>query len=295
MLERFSELGKYLSGVMKGYRVEIVPMTDTELEQALGTGQVDFILTNPAHYIALREYGQLSGVLSSMVLRDGDAPIHSIGGVILRRQERQGIDRLADLRGKRIAIAGKSFLGTYMAPAAELVRAGVPLEAVTFMETAQPVDQVITAVLEGRADAGFVRTGLLEQLERERIACEAWAYEPIEPFLTIRYIPGVYGVKEVPKAFCTPRESAEDREWARERAEDWAAAELRRFRAKGFLNWSRRERTWFDQYGLNPDRRQVTFESRTTGAWMQVSESQQSFLLGSSGELITRSDGLDQP
>jgi diguanylate cyclase (GGDEF)-like protein len=167
MLERFSELGKYLSGVMKGYRVEIVPMTDTELEQALGTGQVDFILTNPAHYIALREYGQLSGVLSSMVLRDGDAPIHSIGGVILRRQERQGIDRLADLRGKRIAIAGKSFLGTYMAPAAELVRAGVPLEAVTFMETAQPVDQVIFAVLEGRADAGFVRTGLLEQLERE--------------------------------------------------------------------------------------------------------------------------------
>lgn len=167
MLERFSELGQYLSGVMSGYRVEIVPMTDTELEQALGTGQIDFILTNPAHYIALREYGQLSGVLSSMVLRDGDTPIHGIGGVIVRRQERQGIDLLADLRGKRIAIAGKSFLGTYMAPAAELVRAGVPLEAVTFMETAQPVDQVITAVLEGRADAGFVRTGLLEELERE--------------------------------------------------------------------------------------------------------------------------------
>ena len=135
----------------------------------------------------------------------------------------------------------------------------------------------------------------LEQLERERIAWEAWADEPIEPFLTIRYIPGVYGVREVPKAFCTPRESAEDREWARKRAEDWAAAELRRFRAKGFLNWSRRERTWFDQYGVNPDRRQVTFESRTTGAWMQVSGSQQRFLLGSGGELITRSHGLDQP
>ena len=135
----------------------------------------------------------------------------------------------------------------------------------------------------------------LEQLERERIAWEAWADEPIEPFLTIRYIPGVYGVKEVPKAFCTPRESAEDREWARERAEDWAAAELRRFRAKGFLSWSRRERTWFDQYGVNPDRRQVTFESRTTGAWMQASGSQQRFLLGSGGELITRSHGLDQP
>jgi len=135
----------------------------------------------------------------------------------------------------------------------------------------------------------------LEQLERERVAWEAWADEPIEPFLTIRYMPAVYGVRAVPPEFCPPRESAEDRAWARERAEDWAAAELRRFRAKGFLNWSRRERTWFDQYGVNPARRQVSFESRATGAWMQVSSSQQRFLLGSGGELITRRHGLDQP
>lgn len=134
-----------------------------------------------------------------------------------------------------------------------------------------------------------------QQLEVERDAWEAWADEPIEPFLTIRYMPAVYGVREVPKAFCTPRERVEDREWARQRAEDWAAAELKRFRAKGFLNWSRRERTWFDQFGVNPDRRRITFESRTTGAWMQVSGSQQRFLLGSGGELITRSHGLDQP
>jgi len=134
-----------------------------------------------------------------------------------------------------------------------------------------------------------------EQLERDRMAWELWADEPIEPFLTIRYIPAVYGVREVPQAFCTPRESAEDREWARERAEDWAAAELKRFRAKGFLSWSRRERTWYDERGLNPCRRAVTFEDRHTGAWMQLSGSQQKLLLSSSGDLITRSCGLDQP
>lgn len=125
----------------------------------------------------------------------------------------------------------------------------------------------------------------LEQLERERVAWEAWAVEPIEPFLTIRYMPAVYGVREVPRAFCNRRELAED----------WAADELKRFGAKGFLCWTRRERTWYDQRGLNPDRRHVTFEGRTAGAWMQVSGSQQKFLLGSSGELITRSCGLDQP
>jgi hypothetical protein len=124
-----------------------------------------------------------------------------------------------------------------------------------------------------------------EQLERDRIAWEAWADQPIDPHLTIRYMPAVYGVREVPRAFCN----------SREQAEDWAADELRRFGAKGFLNWSRRERTWYDQRGVNPERQQVTFEDRHTGAWMQLSGSQQKFLLGSSGELITRRSGLEQP
>jgi len=113
------------------------------------------------------------------------------------------------------------------------------------------------------------------QLELERIAWEAWADEPIEPFTTIRYMPAVYGVREVNKGFCNNREEAEL----------WASRELKQFRAKGFLNWTRRERTWYDQHGLNPRRQTVTFEARTSGAWMQLSGFQQKFLLGPDGEL----------
>lgn len=132
------------------------------------------------------------------------------------------------------------------------------------------------------------------QLERDRKVWESWADEPIEPFLTIRYMPAVYGVREVPKAFCSPRDNAEDNAWARTRAEEWAADELKRFRAKGFLNWSRRERTWYDKRGLTPRRRAVFFEDRHTGAYMQISGSQQKILLGNSGDLITFSLCLDQ-
>jgi hypothetical protein len=124
----------------------------------------------------------------------------------------------------------------------------------------------------------------LEQLERERVAWEAWADEPIDPYLSIRYSPGAGLVKQVPRAFCTPRETAEDHEWARQRAEDWAVDELKLSLHKGILTWSRRERTLFDERGLNPRRCSVTFDGRTTGAWMQVSGSQQQSLLGSSGE-----------
>ena len=113
----------------------------------------------------------------------------------------------------------------------------------------------------------------------------SWADEPIEPHLTVRYIPAVYGVRPVPRAFCN----------SREQAEGWAAAELKRFRAKGFLVWSRRDHTVYDEYGVNPRRLPVSFRHRGASAWMQVSGRQQRFLLGSDGGVITRSYGLDQP
>ena len=134
----------------------------------------------------------------------------------------------------------------------------------------------------------------LEQLERERVAWEAWADEPIDPYLSIRYSPGAGLVHKVPRAFCTPRETAEDREWARQRAENWAADQLKRCRHKGTLTWSRRERTKYDECGLNQRRQPVTFEGSSTDTWMQLSGSQQKFLLRSTVELITSISGLDQ-
>jgi len=109
----------------------------------------------------------------------------------------------------------------------------------------------------------------IAQLELERVAWEAWADEPINPYLSIRYSPGAGLVRKVPREFCTPRETAEDREWARQRAEHWSASQLNRNRHKGILTWSRRECTWFDEYGLNPRRGSVTFAGRIPDACMK--------------------------
>lgn len=132
--------------------------------------------------------------------------------------------------------------------------------------------------------AELIRCAELDEAE-QRQAWEAWANEPIDPFLTIRYMPAVIGAREVPRAFCNSREDAEG----------WAARELKRFGAKGYLNWSRRERTWYDRCGVNPCRHTVTFEERALGAWMQLGGSQRKFLLGPAGEVITKGYGLDQP
>jgi hypothetical protein len=123
------------------------------------------------------------------------------------------------------------------------------------------------------------------QLERERVAWEAWADELIDPYLSIRYSPGAGLVHKVPRAFCTPCETADDSEWARQRAEQWAADQLKRCRHKGILTWSRRERTWFDEHGINRCRATVTFDGSMTGSLKQMSSSRQRFLLDSGAEL----------
>ncbi len=85
--------------------------------------------------------------------------------------------------------------------------------------------------------------------EQQRQQWEQWADQPIAPSLIVRYIPGVCGQRPVPQAFCN----------SREQAESWCVDELRRCRAKGVLQWSRRQRTWFEQYGLSPHRQAVEF------------------------------------
>jgi hypothetical protein len=86
---------------------------------------------------------------------------------------------------------------------------------------------------------------------QQRRQWELWADQPIEPVLTVRYIPGVCGQRPVPQAFCN----------SREQAESWCIDELRRCRAKGVLIWSRRQRTWYEQYGASPRRQVVEFRA----------------------------------
>jgi len=167
MNEHLAAMQTYLSQQFNGTPVHIRALTDSELEDALQHNELDFIFTNPTHFIKLRELGQLSGALATVVTRQGNQPVHGIGGVIIRKANRTDLVNLNALEGARIAIAGPHYLGTYMAPAYELMRAGIDLATIRWVETTQPVDQVITSVLSGNADAGFVRTGVLEDFIRE--------------------------------------------------------------------------------------------------------------------------------
>jgi PAS domain S-box-containing protein len=142
-------------------------MTYPELDAAVKNKKVEIVLTQPAHYGLLANRLGLYSPLATLVERDGVNILSSFGGVIVRLATRTDLASLADLRGKRIAVSKKESLGGYQAQAFELLQQGIEPEDFVVMETGMPHDQVIDAVLSGEADAGFVRTGLLEGMSRE--------------------------------------------------------------------------------------------------------------------------------
>ncbi len=149
-------------------RFELRALSYPELNVAIARKEVDFVVTNPAHYIELRHRFNLSGALATVIETEDGHPLSEFGGTIFSLQERSDIESLQDVAGKRIAIPDASSLGGYHMQAFELVRAGVALpDQDHLLLTGTPHDKVIGAVISGKADIGFVRAGIIEHMIAE--------------------------------------------------------------------------------------------------------------------------------
>ena len=139
-----------------------------ELGMAVATRQLDFVLTNPGHYILLAKRSGMSAPLATLVEDKQGKAIPVLGGAIFSRADNAAIRSLADLKDKAIAAASSEAMSSYQLQAYELKQAGIPLpQDAKMLFTGMPLDNVVAAVLAGRADAGFVRAGVLEDLARE--------------------------------------------------------------------------------------------------------------------------------
>ncbi|MBF0255626.1 MAG: EAL domain-containing protein [Gammaproteobacteria bacterium] len=164
--ERFQPLASYLSQQLGDARVELRLLDLEEIEAALAANQLDLLFTNPSHYIRLRSDNSLTGALATLVRLEHGNPVSALGGVILTRAD-SPIQQLSDLRGRRIGIASSSYLGGYQAQALELQVQGIDLQRLTQLVKLGSHDRVVQALLAGEVDVGFVRTGVVEQMQAE--------------------------------------------------------------------------------------------------------------------------------
>ena len=139
-----------------------------ELEAAVANDALDVVLTAPSQFIALKHRYGLSAPLATQISKEAGRDLSAFGGVIFARANATNLQQLQDLAGKRIALTSTDFTGGYQMQAFEMLEAGLPSVDLSQLQTlGMPQDLTVAAVLDGRADVGFVRSGVLEALALE--------------------------------------------------------------------------------------------------------------------------------
>jgi len=164
-LAQWEPLAAELKQAIPEHDFVVEPLTYPEMNMAVTQRQIDFVLTNPSHYVLLARQSGLSAPLATLAAEINGKYSSFFGGVIFCRSDQTAIKTLSDIKGKTIAAPDTESLGGYQMQAYELIKAGVRLpQDATLMVTGMPHDKAVDAVLAGRADVGFVRSGVLEGL-----------------------------------------------------------------------------------------------------------------------------------
>ena len=154
-------LAKEIERAFPAHTVDLLPLNYADLDAAAKAGQLDFILTNPEHYILLKNSMGMNAIATLITMEQG-IPLAQFAGVIFTHADRTDIQTLTDLNGKKIASATELSLGGYLMQRWELEKNSIIARDYFF--TGMPQDKVVDAILNHQADAGFVRSGLLESL-----------------------------------------------------------------------------------------------------------------------------------
>jgi diguanylate cyclase (GGDEF)-like protein/PAS domain S-box-containing protein len=158
-------LAEHLNRSVPEARFVLTVYTYPEQQEAVSQQAVDILITQPAEYVRLVHENGLSAPLATLIQLEEGRPVRAMGGVILARSDRDDLDGLPALQGKRIASPNLQSFGGYQIQAGELARLRIKPQQI--LETGVPQDLAVQAVLGRQVDAAFVRTGLIESLARE--------------------------------------------------------------------------------------------------------------------------------
>lgn len=154
----------YLEEAIPDRRFQIVPLDFDEVDPAVATGNIDFVLVNPGIYVNLEVKYRVSRI-ATLYNRRGDVPYKIFGGVIFTRKDHADLMTLEDLRGRSLMAVDATSLGGFQMAWREMQAVGIdPYEDLARLEFGGIHDRVVTAVRDGLVDAGTVRTDILERM-----------------------------------------------------------------------------------------------------------------------------------
>ncbi len=157
---------KWLEARIPEHRFILLDFDQAGLTRAVHEQRIDFVITHSGHYISLETSEGVSRI-ATLESPWAMSPRQSIGSAIVVRLDAP-LHSLTDLAGKHVLAVGPEAFGGYQIAARELLAAGIdPEHDLAELQFAGfPIQAIVQAVLAGRADAGIVRTCLLEQMVR---------------------------------------------------------------------------------------------------------------------------------
>lgn len=146
--------------------VSAVTYSVEALQQAAKAGDVDIILSSAGTYRRLSLEGAGVHSLASVASARVPDPNYADGSVFFTRKDRDDIRTIEDLRGKTIAANHRWAFSGWQIAMGDLLERGILPDGffgeVLFKGHDMP--QVVSAVVNGEADAGIVRTCFLEDM-----------------------------------------------------------------------------------------------------------------------------------
>jgi diguanylate cyclase (GGDEF)-like protein/PAS domain S-box-containing protein len=166
-LKHWGPHADYLNAQLAPRRFEIVPMSYAALTSAVQRREIQFVITNTGHYTEMELAGGVSRI-ATRLMASPIGPLDRFGGTVITRADNIHLNRYADLKGKQLMVPDKSSLGGWQVHLREAIEQGINLEkdARTIIETKNH-EKVVEGVLAGQADAGFVRSDLVESMAAE--------------------------------------------------------------------------------------------------------------------------------
>lgn len=164
-LEMWNPTATYLSNRIPGKTFRIVPLKFDQIFPAVQKKEIQFLVCNPSIFVELKTMHGATP-LATLVNDALGKGLPFLGGVIFTRADRNDINSLNDLRGKRILAVDPGSFGGWRAAWLEIKRAGInpdkDFSSVLFLGDH---NEVASGIWNRFADAGTVRADTLERLE----------------------------------------------------------------------------------------------------------------------------------
>ncbi len=161
----WAKTADYLSQEIPDYEFKIIPLDFDEIEANIQSKNIHFILVNPGIYVVMEVRHRISRI-ATLSRSIEDRHVNYFGGVIFTLKNRSDIQTLKDLKDKSFMAVDETSLGGFQMSLRELKAAGIDpendLAEITFGGIH---DNVVMSVLNGKADVGTIRTGILENMD----------------------------------------------------------------------------------------------------------------------------------